>query len=358
MTDLQTPLHSWHAAHGARMVPFGGWSMPVQYKGIIEEHNAVRNSVGLFDIGHMARLKFTGPQALDFLEHVFTNSVGTMKSGQVRYGLVLNDRGGILDDVLVYRFADRFEAVVNAGNRTKILDWFQTQVTGFDAGVLDTTFDTAMIALQGPKSVELLRGAFADDVTNLKYYFATDTAWNGHPAIVSRTGYTGEDGFEIVVANQQAEALWESFVAKGAVPCGLGARDTLRLEAAMPLYGHELSEQIDPISAKLEWAVTMNKEFVGKAGLLNRLHSLPDRVGIELEGKRAAREGAMLFAEGSAVGTVTSGSYVPHLQKSIAMAYLPKNFSAIGTEILADLRGTKVPAKVVSLPFYTRSKSA
>ena len=358
MADLQTPLHAWHVARGARMVPFGGWDMPVQYTGIIEEHKAVRGGGGLFDIGHMARLSFTGTDALAFLESVFTNSVATMKVGQVRYGLLLNDKGGILDDILVYRFRDHFEAVVNAGNREKILVWLHTHLGDSDCTIVDHTFETAMIALQGPRSVEMVAGFLADDVSALKYYTVRHTTWNGHAVTVSRTGYTGEDGFEIVIANALATSLWEALIAKGAVPCGLGARDTLRLEAAMPLYGHELSEKIDPIQAKLEWAVKMDKgEFLGRAGLLNRLPARPERVGILLEGKRAAREGAMLFAEGSALGEVTSGSYVPHLQQSIAMAYLPKRFTPIGTELLVDLRGTKVPAAVVPLPFYTRPKA-
>ena len=357
MSDSRTPLHAWHVARKARMVPFAGWDMPVQYTGIIEEHNAVRGAAGLFDIGHMARLGFTGPDALAFLESVFTNTVGTMKVGQVRYGLLLNDRGGILDDILVYRFSDHYEAVVNAGNREKILVWLATHLGNFDCTVRDHTFDTAMMAIQGPQSAAMVKDLFADDVTALKYYSVRHTTWSGHAITVSRTGYTGEDGFEIVIVNGLAVPLWDALIAKGAVPCGLGARDTLRLEAAMPLYGHELTESIDPLQAKLEWAVKMDKgDFVGRAGLLNRLPALPERAGILLEGKRAAREGSMLFAEGSAIGEVTSGSYVPHLQRSIAMAYLPARFAVVGTELLADLRGTKVPAKVVPLPFYTRPK--
>ena len=358
MADLRTPLHAWHVAHQARMVAFGGWDMPVQYTGIIEEHKAVRGGAGLFDIGHMARLSFTGPDAPGFLESVFTNSVASMKVGQVRYGLILNDRGGILDDVLVYRFRDHFEAVVNAGNRVKILDWFTGQLGELDCKIVDHTFETAMIAIQGPHAVALVDGVFADDVSKLKYYYAMHTTWGGFAVTVSRTGYTGEDGFEIVIPSALGVPLWEALIARGALPCGLGSRDTLRLEAAMPLYGHELSEQIDPIQAKLEWAVKMDKgDFRGRAALLNRLPALPDRIGLLLDGKRAAREGSMLFAEGSAVGIVTSGSYVPHLQQSIAMGYLPKNFSPVGTELLVDLRGTKLPATVVALPFYTRSKN-
>ncbi len=358
MPDLRTPLHPWHAAHKGRLVSFAGWEMPVQYTGIIAEHRAVRAAAGLFDIGHMGRLSFTGPDALALLELVFTNSVAKMKAGQVRYGLVCNERGGILDDVLVYRFTDHFEMVVNASNREKILVWLATHLGNLDCTVRDHTFDTAMMAVQGPRAAAMVDGLFADDVNAMKYYAVRHTTWSGHAVTVSRTGYTGEDGFEIAIVNALAVPLWEALIARGAVPCGLGARDTLRIEAAMPLYGHELSETIDPLTAKLDWAVKMDKgDFLGRAGLLNRLPSLPERAGIVLEGKRAARAGAMVFAEGSAIGEVTSGSYVPHLQQSIAMSYLPTRFTPLGTELLVDLRGTKVPAKVVALPFYTRSKA-
>ena len=215
MADLRTPLHSWHVAHKARMVAFGGWDMPVQYTGIIEEHKAVRGGAGLFDIGHMARLSVTGPDALGFLESVFTNSLASMKVGQVRYGLILNDRGGILDDILVYRFRDHFEAVVNAGNREKILDWLKEHLGELDCNIVDHTFETAMIAIQGPQSVAAVDGLFADDISKLKYYFATHTTWGGHAVTVSRTGYTGEDGFEIVIPSALGVPLWCIFAVKG-----------------------------------------------------------------------------------------------------------------------------------------------
>ncbi|MCU0702714.1 MAG: glycine cleavage system aminomethyltransferase GcvT [Fimbriiglobus sp.] len=356
---LRTPLHGWHVANKARMVPFAGWEMPVQYAGIIPEHTAVRTGCGLFDVSHMGRLEFPGTDARPLLEEVFTNSVSTMKNGQVRYGLVCRDDGGILDDVLVYRWgAGEFSMVVNGSNREKIAAWLKTQAgkLGNGSGAIDHTFDTCLIAVQGPKAVELVSGLFGTDVSDLKYYFARITTYRGEWCMVSRTGYTGEDGFEVSVANKLAAPLWEELIGRGAVACGLGARDTLRLEAAMPLYGHELNEQTDPISAGLGWAVKFDKEFVGRNALQNLPPGRPLRVGLELEGKRAAREGSEVFADGSQVGTVTSGSFVPHLQKSIAMAYLPRAFATPGTEVLIDLRGTKVPAKVVLLPFYKRSK--
>lgn len=358
MPNLRTPLYDWHVAHKGRMVPFAGWDMPVQYAGIIPEHTAVRTACGLFDVSHMGRLEFVGPDVLPLLEAVFTNSVAGMKDGQVRYGLVCREDGGILDDVLVYRgVEDDLSMVVNASNREKILGWLDRQKAGKDAGFNDRTFDTSLIAVQGPKAVELVSGLFADDVSGLKYYFARTTTYRGEVCAVSRTGYTGEDGFEVMVSNALAVPLWEELIAKGAAPCGLGARDTLRLEAAMPLYGHELNEQTDPLSAGLGWAVKLDKgEFVGRAALQNRPSGRPLRVGLELDGKRAAREGSEVFADGSRVGTVTSGSFVPHLQKSIAMAYLPRAFAPPGTKVEIDLRGTRVPATVVPLPFYKRAK--
>jgi aminomethyltransferase len=355
---LRTPLHAWHVAHKARMVPFAGWDMPVQYTGIIPEHTAVRTGCGLFDVSHMGRLEFVGPDVLPLLEAVFTNSVAGMKEGQVRYGLICREDGGMLDDVLVYRWGPgEFSMVVNASNREKILAWLEVQKERLGNGtqVVDETFDTSLTAVQGSNAVSLLNGIFGDDVDGLKYYHGIRTTYCDDACVVSRTGYTGEDGFEVMLPNAHADVLWKELTDHGAVACGLGARDTLRLEAAMPLYGHELNEQTDPISAGLGWAVKFDKEFVGKAALQSLPPGRPVRVGLELDGKRAAREGSVVFADGSQIGTVTSGSFVPHLQKSIAMAYLPKAFAAPGTPVLIDLRGTKVDAKVVALPFYRRA---
>ncbi|MBA4065063.1 MAG: glycine cleavage system protein T [Isosphaera sp.] len=358
--NLRTPLYDRHLGHKARMVPFGGWDMPVQYAGIAAEHRAVRTAAGLFDISHMARVDFAGPDALKLLETVFTNAVGTMKDGQVRYGLVCREDGGILDDVLVYRWPDGFAAVVNASNREKILAWLGRHQAGLAVAVTDRTFDTAMVAVQGPNAVPLVSGLFPDDVSHLKYYFAARTTYRGRPCVVSRTGYTGEDGFEVVVPNELAVPLWEELLGRGAVPCGLGARDTLRLEAAMPLYGHELNETIDPIRAGLGWAVKLDKgEFVGRAALqAAAAHgSKPVRVGLEVEGKRAAREGTSLTdAGGKPAGTVTSGSFCPWVDKSLAMAYVRPDLSAPGTALDADARGSTLAATVVPLPFYKRKK--
>jgi glycine cleavage system T protein (aminomethyltransferase) len=360
MSTLRTPLYEWHVNHKARMVPFGGWDMPVQYDGIAAEHKAVRSAVGLFDVSHMARLSFGGPDSLALLETVFTNSVGGMKDMQVRYGLVCKEDGGILDDILVYRWPYGFAAVINAGNREKILRWLEKHKSELNVQIQDQTFSTTMIALQGPKSVELVTGLFADDVTRLKYYFAQPTRYRDKGCVVSRTGYTGEDGIEIMVPNALGAVIWEELVAKGAMPCGLGARDTLRLEAAMPLYGHELREEINPIQAGLAWAVKFDKGvFIGRDALQRAVndHTKPIRVGLEIEGKRAAREGSSLVgADGQAAGTVTSGSYCPWLDKSLAMAYVCPELSAPGTALNVDARGSTLHATVVPLPFYKRAR--
>src|SRR5262245_2867106 len=346
------------------MVPFGGWDMPVQYAGIAAEHKAVRTAAGLFDISHMARLSFGGPDALALLEKVFTNSVADMRDMQVRYGLVCNDDGGILDDILVYRWPYGFAAVVNAGNREKIVAWLEKHRAGLNVQMQDQTFDTTMIAVQGPKAVELVAGMFsadfAEDVTKLKYYYATPTRYRDKGCVVSRTGYTGEDGFEVMVPNALGVTIWEDFVAKGAMPCGLGARDTLRLEAAMPLYGHEITESINPIQAGLSWAVKLDKgEFIGRAALKSATadKTKPVRVGLEIDGKRAAREGSALTdASSQPAGTVTSGSFCPWLDKSLAMAYVRPELASVGTPLDVDVRGTTLHATVVPLPFYKRKK--
>jgi aminomethyltransferase len=357
MANLRTPLYDWHRARGARMVPFGGWDMPVQYTGVIAEHQAVRTSAGLFDISHMGRLAFTGPAALALLERVVTNSVATLKDGQVRYALVCNEAGGILDDVLVYRWSAGYSLVVNASNREKIVAWLERHRTGLDVKVYDQTLNSGMLAVQGPKAVELCAGLFDTAPDGLRYYFGTPTRWKGNACLVSRTGYTGEDGVEVSLDKEHVAELADEFVSRGAVPAGLGARDTLRLEAAMPLYGHELSETTDPFQAGLGWAVKLDKgDFLGRDALLKLKSDTgrPVRVGLALDGKRAAREGSPVLAGGAAAGTVTSGSFTPTLGKSVAMAYLAPAHAAPGTAVEIDIRGSREPARVVPLPFYKR----
>jgi glycine cleavage system T protein (aminomethyltransferase) len=362
---LRTPLYEWHVGHGARMVDFGGWDMPVQYTTIVEEHTAVRTAAGLFDVSHMGRLSFGGPDALDLIQHVYSNNVATMKDMQARYGLICNANGGVRDDVLVYRWPYGYAMVVNASNRMKIVDWLNEHKGSRTVEIQDQTQTTAMIAVQGPRAVGLCEGLFRDDVSQLAYYFAQPTQYQGKGCVVSRTGYTGEDGLEIMVSATQAVELWDKLIAKGAKPCGLGARDTLRLEAAMPLYGHELNEETDPLQAGLAWAVKLDKgDFIGRDALLRRREdrSLRIRVGLELAGKRIAREGFAVRSvasggrEPSKIGKVTSGTFAPTLEKSLAMAYVDPAFATVGTKLEIDIRGKPEPAAVVKLPFYKRKK--
>lgn len=355
----RTTLYDWHATHGARMVDFAGWDMPVLYTSIIEEHQTVRTAAGLFDISHMGRLSFGGPDSLPFIEQVFTNNVATLKDCQARYGLICNDQGGTRDDVLVYRWPYGFTMVVNASNRLKIIDWLAEHKGKRNVEVTDRTADTCMVAIQGPKAVELCRGLTPADTGQLAYYHAVPTTYKGRPCVVSRTGYTGEDGLEVMASSVQAVELWEDLVQRGAKPCGLGARDTLRLEAGMALYGHELSEDIDPIQAGLGWAVKLNKgDFIGREALEQRRKDLSRRlrIGLELAGKRIAREGSRIFSGDKEVGQVTSGTFSPTLQKSIAMAYVDPGSVGVGTRLNIDVRGSKEPAVVVKLPFYSKTR--
>jgi aminomethyltransferase len=341
------------------MVDFAGWDMPIQYTSIIEENQAVRRAAGVFDISHMGRLSFAGPDSLAFIQSTYTNNAATLKDGQVRYGLVCNSNGGIRDDVVVYRWPYGYAMVVNASNRLKIVSWLAEHKGQSNVEVSDRTLETCMVAVQGPKAVELCRGLTPAEADKLGYYFATPTTYKGKACIVSRTGYTGEDGLEFMVGAGQGIELWDELVARGARPCGLGARDTLRLEAAMPLYGHELSEEIDPLQAGLSWAVKWDKgDFIGREALLRRRNDASRRlrVGVELEGKRIAREGATVSAKGQPVGQLTSGTFSPTLERVIGMAYVDPPLAAPGTALDVDIRGKPAPGRVVPLPFYKRSR--
>lgn len=358
----KTPLYDWHATHNGRIVDFAGWAMPVQYSTIIEEHQAVRNAAGLFDISHMGRLRIAGEGAVEFIERLVTCYVSTMKLGQVRYGLMTNEKGGILDDVLVYRLGDSdFGLVVNASNREKIITWIGTHLTNSSVAFSDETFETGMIALQGRKAAEVISPHVDFPLADLGYYRCRNGTVLDVPALVSRTGYTGEVGYEFVVPADQSERLWSSILMLGGgqavTPCGLGCRDTLRLEAAMPLYGHELNEQTDPIMAGLSFAVARDKEFVGSEPIRKIASEDPRRVrvGLRLNSKRIAREGTPLLAGEQVVGEVTSGTFSPTLQASIAMGYVPAEFAEPGTPLGVDLRGKRESATVVNLPFYRRA---
>lgn len=357
-----TPLCAWHRSNHGRMVDFAGWEMPVQYSSIVDEHLAVRSAAGLFDISHMGRLDLEGPEAVDFLNRIVTIDVSRMKPGQVRYALVCNHAGGVLDDVLVYRLDSRWELVVNASNRLKLLEWFE-HTAGYAAiRLADLTAQTAMLAVQGPRSAQILQSFGLHSATDLKYYnFLHDTCPTGVPALISRTGYTGEDGFELTVPASEAVSVWEGLLTAGRpvglTPAGLGCRDTLRLEAGMPLYGHELNEQIDPLSAGLNFAVHFDKpEFHGKAAL-EKIHAdqpQTRRTGLLLEGRRIARENSPVMADGQTIGHVTSGTFSPTLQQVIAMACVPHRMDIPGQAVEVDIRGSRVSATTTALPFYRR----
>ncbi len=367
VTLLQTPLHDWHARHSARLVDFAGWSMPVQYDSIISEHVATRERAGLFDVSHMGRFRFDGTQASALLDRILTRRASQLKPGQIRYGLITNETGGILDDILVYHLVDQdghsFHAlVVNAGNRDKIASWIHAQLADFpDVTFTDQTLKTAMISVQGPRAISIVTPLVDFDLPALPYYHGRVAHFTGQPAVVSRTGYTGEDGCELVVDAGIAESVWqqlmEAGVGHGLAAAGLGARDTLRLEAAMPLYGHELSESINPYQAGLGFAVQLkDRAFIGRDALakLRTDERLPVRVGLQMDGKRVPREEYPVLAQGRSVGRVTSGTFSPTLQRPLAMAYIEPQFAASGSTIEIDLRGQPHPATIVELPFYKR----
>jgi aminomethyltransferase len=366
MTDQisRTPLYDWHVAHGARMVEFGGWMMPVQYGSIVDEHHATRRAVGLFDISHMGRLKFTGSGAAAFLDGLLTRRVIGLDAGKIRYSLVTNESGGILDDVLIYHLPDHYMLVVNASNRSKIVGWVQQHLaTAKDVQFTDETLATAMIAVQGPKALDSTAKLVSAPLATMDYYTGAASKIAGTTGLASRTGYTGEDGCELIVPRAAAVSVWQAVLdagaAQGAKPAGLGARDTLRLEAAMPLYGHELSEEIDPYRAGLSFAVNLNHDFIGRTAL-SRLKDDPNqpaRVGLELAGKRVPREHYPVMHDGASVGSITSGTFSPTLEKPIAMAYVRRELAAPGTQLSVDIRGKLEPATVVGLPFYRRSKN-
>lgn len=352
------------------MVPFAGFEMPLQYSSIVAEHEICRNSAALFDVSHMGRIRFDGEGSEQLLDHLLTRKVSELPVGAVRYALVCNAEGGVLDDVLVSHLqtpsGKRFHLlVVNASNREKILKWLTPHLADFPkVTVSDRTELTSMIAVQGPRAMEVCRRLFRFDPTRLKYYRATVTDQFSKPVIVSRTGYTGEDGFELIVRGEDSRRVWENILLagrdEGFAAAGLGARDTLRLEAAMPLYGHELDETIDPLTAGLGFACNLqDRSFIGDAALHQIEASGPTRkrIGLLPEGKRPARQGcSVLAADGSKVGEVTSGGPSPTLGKPIAMAYVQIEH-AEDHEFEIDIRGKTVKAVPTPLPFYQRPKT-
>lgn len=372
----RTPFHQWNVQHGAKLVDFVGWEMPISYGSIIEEHHACRTSGGFFDVSHMGRVKFTGRHARKFLDRVCTRQIMGMQRGMVRYSLVCNERGGVRDDVLVYCYEeDDYLMVCNASNRLKLLDWFRAikERENMTFAMEDLTESTAMAAIQGPKVMEIV-ATMSREIPTLKRYRFAEKSLLVAKLTVSRTGYTGEDGVEVIMGSTVAKFVLPMLlrekegVTSQVKPVGLGARDTLRTEAGMPLYGHEIGEEIDPLSAGLDFAVKLDKgqaderegSFIGQealqkvkaAGLKHRL------AGFEVEGRRAARQGMSIWRGGEHVGHVTSGCLSPTLDKVIAMGFVPAELSAVGTEFEIDLGKVRTAAKVVPLPFYNPVRKA
>ncbi|MCC7147485.1 MAG: glycine cleavage system aminomethyltransferase GcvT [Phycisphaeraceae bacterium] len=366
----RTPFYQLHVDHGAKFVDFAGWEMPIMYRSIHEEHKHVRNSAGLFDVSHMGRIKFTGRQTRRFLERVLTRRISDMPELSCRYSLICNERGGVRDDVIVYRFADYWLLVVNASNREKILAHLKASVGDLAVKIEDQTTSTGMVALQGPKVMEVV-GTMSREVPSLKRYHFCIKNLLIMKLIISRTGYTGEDGIEIIMPGNMAAMAMKLWLREGpgdqeAVlqPAGLGARDSLRLEAGMPLYGHELSEDIDPISAGLAFAVSLDKDqmpagagsegepFIGQEALKKIAAAGPVRrlVGLRLDGKRTPRQGMKVLQGDQTVGEVTSGCLSPTLGYPIAMAYVDSQAHPDGI-LLGE---QKTPAQETPLPFYKR----
>jgi aminomethyltransferase len=362
----RTAFHDFHVSAGARMVDYAGWEMPLLYRGIAEEHQQTRQSGSLFDVSHMGRLQVMGADTVRLLEIAMTRGIGQQEVGQCRYSLVCNASGGVLDDVIVYRDTKRWLVVCNAANRQKILHHLtdlRRQHT-LDLDISDQTEATAMVALQGPKIIERLAQSLPIDVASLKRYHFQTVSVMLIKFIVSRTGYSGEDGVEVILPARMAGLAVKMLGGRlndpqaTVKPAGLGARDTLRLEAGLPLYGHELAEEIDPLSAGLGWAMDLGKDFVGAQALRATAQQGPARklVGLELSGRRIARQGAKITADGAIVGQVTSGTLGPTVQKSIAMAYVDTGRSALGTTLGVDAGSEVVSATIVKLPFYVRQQ--
>ena len=348
------------------MMPFGGWDMPVQYSGILAEVNAVRTGVGVFDVSHMGRLYISGPRATEFLDWVLTGSAVNLSIGRARYCMICNEAGGVIDDTVFYRLAeDRYLLIPNAGNRKAVVAWFQHWIDSrFSDGcrVEDRTEATALIAVQGPQAAKVLDWLCTLETgappSSLHRFTWGEGTLADNPIFAGRTGYTGEDGFEVLATAEDAQAAWQNLLDQGAVPCGLGARDVLRLEAGLSLHGHEIDEKVTPIEAGLERFVRFDKEYIG-AQVLRQQHEdgvEKKLVGLTAPGRSAPRQGYPILDDGREIGRITSGSYSPTLDTSIGMGYVLVRYATPGSQVDLDIRGSILPAEVVQLPFYTRPR--
>ncbi len=359
----QTPLNAIHRQLGAKMVPFGGWDMPVQYAGILEEHRAVRSKAGLFDVSHMGEVALEGPDALEAIQHLLCNDMSRLDEGQVKYAALCTQAGTFVDDLTVARMAeDRFLLTVNASNTARDLAWVRAHARG-RVTVWDRSDETALLALQGPAALAILQPLTPVNLKAIKYYWLARGTVLGVEAIISRTGYTGEDGFELYVRADKAEKLWEGLLEAGRPhglqPCGLGARDTLRLEAKMVLYGNDIDEQHTVLEADLAWIVKFNKgEFIGRNALMRQQEEGVRRklVGFEMVGRGIPRHGYPIAKGGVPIGEVTSGTMAPWLNKPIGLGYVPVEHAALGAEFDVIIRDQPVPARVVATPFYKRPR--
>jgi len=355
----RSPLYGSHVAIGARFINFAGWDAPVQYRSILEEHRTVRSQAGVFDVSHLGRLRVMGDNATDLLQRVCTPDIAALPVGRAHYSLMCHEEGGIVDDAMVYRLDEQSYLVVcNAVNTAKDIDWLNRWVApGWRVLISDDTMTTAMIACQGPRAAQTMQGIVVGaSVLRLRPFDWIRGNIIARPTLISRTGYTGEDGFEIIVQDTDSLPLWQVFLFEGATPCGLGARDTLRLEAGLVLYGQDIDATTNPLEAGLGWVIAWNKEFVGKEALLRVKEGGVKRklVGFEMVGPGIARSGYPIVKEGQEVGKVTSGSYAPWLKKNIGMGYVPTELSTPGTELDISVRGSITPARVARRPLYKR----
>lgn len=353
----KTPFYDFHVAAGAKMVPFAGFSMPIQYAGITAEHLAVRSNIGLFDLSHMGELEVTGKDALAFLQKTTTNNVADLKPGQIQYSCMTMEHGGIVDDLLVYRLEDRFFLVVNAANIPKDFAWLSSHLFG-DAKLVDRSADFGLLAIQGPNAEKMMADLTDYDLASMPYYTSTTARVAGKATFFSRTGYTGEDGFELYIPPADCADLWQAVTEVGKKHglelIGLGARDSLRLEMKMALYGNDIDETTSPIEAGLGWIVNLDKDFIGKDVVAKQKADKPTRrlVCLELEGRVIPRHGYDLFDGGDKIGQVTSGAMSPSLQKPIALGYVPRELSKVGSVVDVQVRDKRFPATVVKPPFY------
>jgi aminomethyltransferase len=356
MSELQrTPLYQQSIELNGRMTAFAGWEMPVQFSGLTAEHQAVRSNAGMFDISHMGKFKLPNPQSLDLLQNLVPSDLSRLQVGQAQYTVLLNKEAGVIDDIIVYlEAAGQVMLIVNASTKDGDLAWLRSHIPD----IQDLSADLALIAVQGPQAVNILQGLINQSIEHLPNFGHCRAQIYQAEAFIARTGYTGEDGFEVMLPPAAAVTLWQNLVQLGVTPCGLGARDTLRLEAAMCLYGQELSTEINPLEAGLSWLVHLEKpEFIGRdilvaakaQGLQRRL------VGLELDGRHIARHDYPIYHQGQVVGIVTSGTLSPTLNKPIALGYVPTALSKLGQELEVEIRGKLYPSRVVKKPFYKRS---